>query len=153
VIEQLGAGLEAWRMPVSAFDGNCACLKRARVAWNLGKWIARLALPNDVVRWGVEAAPSGIRLRCRPGRPHRPADHLGLSAAHRWHESLVAACVRPQTSLRRSSRHLDFADSRAGYLELGKAALRQPRRVAWRRRIAMKAGARSPPAGSLEQRT
>ena len=51
VIEQLGAGLAAWRMPVAEFDGNSAWLEIARLAWNLGKWIAQLALPDEVVRW------------------------------------------------------------------------------------------------------
>lgn len=51
VIEQLGSGLAAWRMPVREFDGNAAWLEIARLAWNLGKWIAQLALPEEVVRW------------------------------------------------------------------------------------------------------
>ena len=38
VIEQLGSGLAAWRMPVAEFDGNSAWLEIARLAWNLGKW-------------------------------------------------------------------------------------------------------------------
>ena len=51
VIQQLGAGIAAWRMPVAQFDGNAAWLEMARLAWNLGKWIAQLALPEEVVRW------------------------------------------------------------------------------------------------------
>ncbi|HSR96402.1 MAG TPA: hypothetical protein VLM79_04985 [Kofleriaceae bacterium] len=53
VIAQLGSGLAAWRMPVAEFDGNSAWLEIeiARLAWNLGKWIALLALPAEVVRW------------------------------------------------------------------------------------------------------
>ena len=31
--------------------GNSAWLEIARLAWNLGKWIAQLALPAEVVRW------------------------------------------------------------------------------------------------------
>ena len=31
--------------------GNWAWLQIARLAWNLGKWIAQLALPAEVVRW------------------------------------------------------------------------------------------------------
>jgi hypothetical protein len=31
--------------------GNSAWLQIARLAWNLGKWIAEIALPSEVVRW------------------------------------------------------------------------------------------------------
>jgi hypothetical protein len=51
VIEQFGAGIAGWRMPVAEFMGNWAWLQVARLAWNLGKWIAQLALPAEVVRW------------------------------------------------------------------------------------------------------
>jgi len=51
LIEQMGSGLAGWRMPVAEFDGNSAWLETARLAWNLGKWIAQLALPAEVVRW------------------------------------------------------------------------------------------------------
>jgi hypothetical protein len=86
VIEQLGSGLAAWRMPVAEFDGNSAWL-----AWNLGKWIALLALPAEVVRWEwkrfrqafVYAAAQVIR------RSRQIV--LRFSAAHRWHQLLVAA--------------------------------------------------------------
>ena len=91
VIEQLGSGLAAWRMPVAEFDGNSAWLEIARLAWNLGKWIALLALPAEVVRWEwkrfrqafVYAAAQVIR------RSRQIV--LRFSAAHRWHQFLVAA--------------------------------------------------------------
>jgi hypothetical protein len=51
IIEQLGSGVAAWRMPVREYEGNCAWLEIARLAWNLGKWIAALALPPEVSRW------------------------------------------------------------------------------------------------------
>jgi hypothetical protein len=51
VIEQMGSGLAAWRMPVAEFDGNAAWLEIARLAWNMAKWIAQLALPDEVMRW------------------------------------------------------------------------------------------------------
>jgi hypothetical protein len=51
VIEQFGEGIAGWRMPVAEFFGNSAWLQIARLAWNLGKWIAELALPSEVVRW------------------------------------------------------------------------------------------------------
>lgn len=51
VIEQMGSGLAAWRMPVAEFDGNAAWLEIGRLAWNIAKWIAQLALPDEVSRW------------------------------------------------------------------------------------------------------
>lgn len=51
VIAELGDGIAGWRMPVAEFVGNSAWLQIARFAWNLGKWIAQLALPAEVVRW------------------------------------------------------------------------------------------------------
>lgn len=51
IIEQLGSGLAAWRMPVREFAGNSAWLEIARLAWNLGKWLAQLVLPEETVRW------------------------------------------------------------------------------------------------------
>jgi Transposase DDE domain group 1 len=91
VIEQLGSGLAAWRMPVAEFDGNSAWLEIARLAWNLSKWIALLALPPEVVRWEwkrfrqafVYAAAHVIR------RSRQIV--LRFSAAHRWCRILVAA--------------------------------------------------------------
>jgi hypothetical protein len=51
IIEQMGSGIAMWRMPVAEFDGNCAWLEIARLAWNLGKWISLLALAPEVIRW------------------------------------------------------------------------------------------------------
>lgn len=51
VIEQLGSGLAMWRLPVAEFHGNAAWLEIARLAWNLAKWIAKLALPEETTRW------------------------------------------------------------------------------------------------------
>jgi len=51
VIEQFGRGIAGWRMPVAEFMGNSAWLQIARLAWNLGKWIAQIALPSEVARW------------------------------------------------------------------------------------------------------
>jgi len=51
LIEQMGSGLAGWRMPVAEFDGNSAWLEIARLAWNIGKWIAQLVLPDEVTRW------------------------------------------------------------------------------------------------------
>lgn len=51
VIEGLGSGVAAWRMPVAEMRGNAAWLEIARLAWNLFKWTAHVALPNEVSRW------------------------------------------------------------------------------------------------------
>jgi hypothetical protein len=51
LIEQMGSGLAMWRMPVAEFDGNCAWLEIARLAWNLSKWIALLSLDREVIHW------------------------------------------------------------------------------------------------------
>ena len=96
VIQQLGAGVSAWRMPVAEFDGNSAWLEIARLAWNLGKWVAQLALPAEVVRWewkrfrlafvlvSAQVVNKGRRLWLR------------LSSSHRFHEDLVSAHARLQ---------------------------------------------------------
>lgn len=51
LIAGLGTGIAAWRMPVAEMRGNAAWLEIARLAWNLGKWIAQLDLPEEVSRW------------------------------------------------------------------------------------------------------
>lgn len=51
LIAGLGTGIAAWRMPVAQMRGNAAWLEIARLAWNLGKWVAHLALPEEVSRW------------------------------------------------------------------------------------------------------
>jgi hypothetical protein len=83
VIEQFGQGIAGWRMPVAEFMGNSAWLEIARLAWNLGKWIAQIALPSEVVRWewkrfrrhfvyiAAKVIKSGRRLVVRLARSHR----------------------------------------------------------------------------------
>lgn len=51
MIAELGTGIAAWRMPVAEMRGNAAWLEIARLAWNLAKWIAHVAMPNEVSRW------------------------------------------------------------------------------------------------------
>jgi len=51
IIEQMKNGLAIWRMPVAEEHGNAAWLEIGRLAWNLGKWISQMALPEEVVRW------------------------------------------------------------------------------------------------------
>jgi hypothetical protein len=97
VIEQMGSGVALWRMPVAEFDGNSAWLEIGRLAWNLGKWIAQLALPAEVVRWEWK--------RYRKAFVHVAAQvvHRGrqcwlrISPAHRFLDSLIAAQVQLQT--------------------------------------------------------
>jgi hypothetical protein len=96
VIEQLGSGLAAWRMPVAEFDGNSAWLEIARLAWNLGKWIALLALPTEVVRWEWKRFRQAfVHVAAQVIRRSRQIV-LRFSAAHRWYQLLVAAHQRLQ---------------------------------------------------------
>ena len=97
VIEQLGQGIAGWRMPVAEFMGNSAWLQIARLAWNLGKWIAQLALPSEVVRWewkrfrrhfvyiAAKVLKSGRRLVVR------------LAGSHRFLPDILTAHARLQT--------------------------------------------------------
>ena len=97
VIEQFGQGIAGWRMPVAEFRGNSAWLQIARLAWNLGKWIAQIALPREVVRWewkrfrrhfvyiAAKVLKSGRRLVVR------------LSGSHRFLPDLLTAHARLQT--------------------------------------------------------
>ena len=97
VIEQFGQGIAGWRMPVAEFMGNSAWLQIARLAWNLGKWIAQLALPSEVVRWewkrfrrhfvyiAAKVLKSGRRLVVR------------LAGSHRFLPDILTAHARLQT--------------------------------------------------------
>jgi hypothetical protein len=97
VIEQLGQGIAGWRMPVAEFMGNSAWLEIARLAWNLGKWIAQIALPSEVVRWewkrfrrhfvyiAAKVLKTGRRLVVR------------LAGSHRFLPDILTAHVRLQT--------------------------------------------------------
>ena len=97
VIEQMGSGLAAWRMPVAEFEGNSAWLEISRLAWNIGKWIAQLALPSEVVRWEWK--------RFRQAFVHLAAQVIKrgrriwvrISGSHRFAASLVAAHQKLQT--------------------------------------------------------
>jgi hypothetical protein len=97
VIEQMGSGVALWRMPVAEFDGNSAWLEIGRLAWNLGKWIAQLVLPTEVVRWEWK--------RYRKAFVHLAAEvllrsrqrWLRFSPAHRFLGTLVAAHAQLQT--------------------------------------------------------
>jgi len=97
VIEQFGHGIAGWRMPVAEFMGNSAWLQIARLAWNLGKWIAQIALPSEVVRWEwkrfrrhfVYIAAKVLRMgRCLVVR---------LAGSHRYLPDILAAHARLQT--------------------------------------------------------
>lgn len=91
VIEQLGSGLAAWRMPVAQFDGNSAWLEIARLAWNLGKWIALLALPAEVVRWEWKRFRQAFVFAAAHVIRRSRQIVLRFSAAHRWYHLLIAA--------------------------------------------------------------
>jgi len=97
VIEQMGSGLALWRMPVAEFDGNSAWLEIGRLAWNLGKWIAQLALPPEVVRWEWKRFRKAF-VHLATEVSHRSRQRwLRFSPAHRFLPTLVAAHVQLQT--------------------------------------------------------
>ena len=90
-IQQMGAGLAAWRMPVAEFDGNSAWLEIAWLAWNMAKWIAQLALPEETVRWEWKRFRQAfVYVAAQVLRRSRQVA-VRFSASHRWHETLVAA--------------------------------------------------------------
>jgi len=96
IIQQLGTGLAAWRMPVAEFDGNSAWLEIARLAWNSAKWIALLALPDETIRWEWKRFRLAfIYVAAQVLRRSRQIT-LRISASHRWHRILVAAHQRLQ---------------------------------------------------------
>jgi hypothetical protein len=97
VIEQMGSGLALWRMPVAEFEGNCAWLEIGRLAWNLGKWIAQLALPAEVVRWEWKRYRQAF-VYLAAEVVHRSRQRwLRFSPAHRFLDLLVHAHVQLQT--------------------------------------------------------
>jgi hypothetical protein len=97
VIEQFGHGIAGWRMPVAEFLGNSAWLQIAHLAWNLGKWIAQIALPSEVVRWEwkrfrrhfVYIAAKVLKL----GRSWA----VRLAGSHRFLSDILTAHARLQT--------------------------------------------------------
>lgn len=97
VIAQLGSGLAAWRMPVADFDGNSAWLEIARLAWNLGKWLAQLVLPDEVVRWEWKRFRQAFVYAVAQVICSSRQLIVRISAAHRWYASLVAAHQKLQT--------------------------------------------------------
>jgi hypothetical protein len=97
VIEQMGSGLAAWRMPVAEFDGNCAWLEIGRLAWNLAKWLALLALPEEVLRWEWKRfRQAWVYLAAQVITRSRQI-WLRFSSSHRFVQTLVAAHRKLQT--------------------------------------------------------
>jgi hypothetical protein len=97
VIEQMGSGVALWRMPVAEFDGNSAWLEIGRLAWNLGKWIAQLVLPCEVVRWEWKRYRRAF-VHVAAEVVHRSRQRwLRFSPAHRFLPTLVAAHAQLQT--------------------------------------------------------
>ena len=96
IIQQLGAGLAAWRMPVAEFEGNAAWLEIARLAWNIAKWIALLALPAEAIRWEWKRFRQAlVYVAAQVLRRSRQVT-VRLSASHRFHRLFVAAHERLQ---------------------------------------------------------
>ncbi len=97
VIEQMGSGVALWRMPVAEFEGNAAWLEIGRLAWNLGKWIAQLALPPEVVRWEWKRYRHAF-VYIAAEVIHRSRQRwLRFSPAHRFLGLLIDAHVQLQT--------------------------------------------------------
>ncbi len=96
LIEQLGSGIAAWRMPVAELAGNSAWLEIARLAWNLGKWVAQLALPTEVVRWEWKRFRHAFVVV--PAQVLRRAKQIWIriSGSHRFVEEYLAAHARLQ---------------------------------------------------------
>ncbi len=97
LIQQLGAGLVAWRMPVAEFDGNSAWLEIARLAWNIAKWIALLALPEETIRWEWKRFRLAfVYVAAQVLRRSRQVT-VRMSASHRFHRLFATAHERLQT--------------------------------------------------------
>ena len=97
LIQQLGAGLAAWRMPVAEFDGNSAWLEIARLAWNIAKWIALLTLPEETIRWEWKRFRLAfVYIAAQVLRRSRQVT-VRMSASHRFHRLFATAHERLQT--------------------------------------------------------
>jgi hypothetical protein len=97
VIEQMSSGVALWRMPVAEFEGNCAWLEIGRLAWNLGKWIAQLALPPEVVRWEWKRYRHAFVYLAAEVIHRSRQRWLRFSPAHRFLGLLIDAHVQLQT--------------------------------------------------------
>lgn len=97
LIAQMGSGLAAWRMPVAEFSGNCAWLEIARLAWNIGKWIAQLVLPAEVVRWEWKRFRHAFVYLAAQVIKRGRQTCLRFTDAHRFAADLVAAHHKLQT--------------------------------------------------------
>ena len=96
VIERFGHGSPGGACRCGVY-GQLGWLQIARLAWNLGKWIAQLALPSEVVRWewkrfrrhfvyiAAKVLSTGRRLVVR------------LAGSHRFLPDILTAHARLQT--------------------------------------------------------
>lgn len=91
LIEQMGSGIAAWRLPTGDFWGNCAWLEIARLAWNLGKWIAQLVLPAEVVRWEWKRFRHAFVYLAAEVVKRSRQIWVRFSASHRFLAELVSA--------------------------------------------------------------
>ncbi len=97
VIAQFGTGIAGWRMPVAEFMGNSAWLQIARLAWNLGKWIAQIALPSEVVRWEWKRFRRHfVYIAAKVVKEGRSLV-VRLAGSHRFLPDILAAHARLQT--------------------------------------------------------
>ncbi len=84
-------------MPVAEFDGNSAWLEIGRLAWNLGKWIAQLSLPPEVVRWEWKRYRRAFVYIATEVIYRSRQRWLQFSPAHRFAGLLIDAHVQLQT--------------------------------------------------------
>lgn len=81
-------------MPVAEFGGNSAWLEMARLAWNIGKWIALLALPEESIRWEWKRFRLAfVYVAAQVLRRGRQVT-VRISASHRFHRLFIAAHER-----------------------------------------------------------
>jgi hypothetical protein len=91
LIEGLGSGIRAWRLPVAEMRGNAAWLELARLAWNLKVWISHIALPEEVSRWEWKRFRRAfVDVAVQIVHTARQL-HVRLLGAHRFAEQLMRA--------------------------------------------------------------
>ena len=76
---------------------NSAWLEIGRLAWNLGKWLAQLALPAEVVRWEWKRYRKAFVYVAAEVVKRSRQVWVRLSPAHRFADTLVKAHARLQT--------------------------------------------------------
>lgn len=97
VIEQLQNGIAAMRMPTGELLSNAAYLICARLAHNLKSWIALLALPREVVRWGWKRFRNAYVIVAARVILHARQVHVRLAESHRFTGEILQAHEKLRT--------------------------------------------------------